>query len=212
MLLVAVCMWQLGKSTPALYRVKRYRREPGARVGRVYLHTAEVDVDSAGFDEFYRATARRLMQYAYGMCGDLGLAEELTQEAYIRAWQRWGRIAGYEHAESWLRLVVTRLCTDRWRRLGMRHRVLAELRPPGHAPPPSEDGVLLTAALRRLPVPQRRVLGLHYLMDMPVAQIAVETGVAIGTVKSQLARGRARLAEVLDGQATTAGTEHSDVR
>src|SRR5262245_33333566 len=132
------------------------------------------------------------------MCGDLGVAQDLAQEAYIRAWQHWRRVRRYEHPESWLRLVATRLCTDRWRWLGVRRRGQAELRPPDPAPPPSEDSVLLTAALRRVPPAQRRALVLHYLMDMPVADIAAETGTSVGAVKAHLSRGRTRLAAVLN--------------
>ena len=70
------------------------------------------------FEAFYRATCRRLIRFAYGLTGDSGVAQDLVQEAYARAWQRRGRLAGYEDAEAWLRLIVTRLATDRWRRLG----------------------------------------------------------------------------------------------
>src|SRR5436190_19270670 len=119
------------------------------------------DVD--GFDAFYRGTARRLLGYAYGLTGDPVEAQDLVQEAYARAWQRWDRVSGYADVEAWLRLVVTRLGTDRWRRLGVRRRAAAGHRPPPPAAPPSEDTVMLVAALRTLPVPQRRALALHYL-------------------------------------------------
>lgn len=154
-------------------------------------------MDSDGFDEFYWATSHRLLKYAFAMSGDLGAAQDLTQEAYVRAWQSWSRISRYEHAESWLRLVVTRLATDRWRRLGARRRAEARSGAPGPAPPPSDDGLLLATALRRLPPGERRALALHYLMDLSIAAIAAETGVPVGTVKSWLSRGRANLAAVL---------------
>jgi RNA polymerase sigma factor (sigma-70 family) len=57
--------------------------------------------------------------------------------------------------------------------------------------------VLLVGALRTLPVPQRRALVLHYLLDRSVAEIAGETGASVNTVKSWLSRGRAALAAVL---------------
>jgi RNA polymerase sigma-70 factor, ECF subfamily len=160
--------------------------------------------DADGFDEFYRGTSRRLLRYAYGLTGDLGDAQDIVQEVYIRAWQRWRRLAGYSSAESWLRLVATRLVTDRWRRLGVRRAAAAVLGvgTPAVAPvpPPAEETMVLMAAMRCLPVDQRRALALHYLLDMPVADVAVETGVPIGTVKSWLSRGRAALAERLAGK------------
>ncbi len=151
---------------------------------------------SAEFDELYRATNRRLLQYAYAMTGDLAAAQDITQEAYIRAWRNWSQVESYERADVWLRTVVTRLVTDRWRRLRTSHRHAAAQRA-GSVPAPSEDSVMLVAALRRLPVPQRRAICLHYLLDMSIADVAVESGVAEGTVKSWLSRGRTALAEIL---------------
>lgn len=155
--------------------------------------------DADGFDEFYRATSARMLRYGYALTGDLPEAQDLVQEAYVRAWQRWRRLAGYDHTEGWVRLVLTRLATDSWRRLRNRRLALRRAGPPGDIPPPSEDTVLLVGALRRLPTAQRRAVALHYLCDMSVAEIAVETGTSPGTVKSWLSRGRAGLAAVLDG-------------
>jgi RNA polymerase sigma-70 factor (ECF subfamily) len=119
-----------------------------------------------------------------------------VQEAYARAWQRWRRLAGYENPEAWLRLVVNRLATDRWRRLGVRRDRSAGAAAP-HAPPPSEDTVLLVRAMQTLPVAHRRALALYYLLDRSVGEIAAETGASTGTVKSWLSRGRAGLAAAL---------------
>ncbi|GAB3855284.1 SigE family RNA polymerase sigma factor [Dactylosporangium cerinum] len=153
----------------------------------------------AAYDEFYRGTSRRTMRYAFGLTGDLGDAQDLTQEAYVRAWQRWSRLRDYESAEAWLRTVIYRLATDRWRHLAVRRLFTAKAPPGGVAPAPSEDTLLVVAMLRKLPPAQRRALVLHYLLDRPVEEIAVETGVAVGTVKSWLSRGRAALALVMEG-------------
>ncbi|BCJ42464.1 RNA polymerase sigma24 factor [Actinoplanes ianthinogenes] len=149
------------------------------------------------FDGFYRDTSRRLMRYAYGLTGDPGEAQDLVQEAYARAWQRWRHVSGYEDPEAWLRLVVNRLSTDRWRRLFVRRSHAAAERPRPPVAPPTEDTVLLVRALRTLPVTHRNALALHYLLDRSVAEIAVETGASVGTVKSWLSRGRAGLATAL---------------
>ena len=154
--------------------------------------------DADGFDEFYRATSARMLRYGYALTSDLAEAQDLVQEAYVRAWQRWRRLAGYDHTEGWVRLVLTRLATDSWRRQRNRRLALRRAGPPNDVAPPSEDTVLLVAAMRRLPTAQRRAVALHYLCDMSVAEIAVETGSSLGTVKSWLSRGRAGLAAVLD--------------
>lgn len=160
------------------------------------------------FDAFYRDTSRRLLRYAYGLTGDPGEAQDLVQEAYARAWQRRNRLTGYEDPEAWLRLVVNRLSTDRWRRLSVRRARAASEPPLPPAPPPSEDVVLLVRAMRTLPAAHRQALALHYLLDRSVAEIAAETGASTGTVKSWLSRGRAGLAAALG----TDETEREEAR
>ena len=160
--------------------------------------------DSSDFDRFYEETSQRVLRYGYALTGDLAEAQDLTQEAYIRAWQRWGKLAGYDSAEAWVRLVLARLATDRWRRLRSRRKALQLAGPPDPARPPSEDTVLLVRALRLLPARQRQVIALHYICDMSVAGIAVEIGAAAGSVKVWLSRGRAALAAQLDDSTTEA--------
>jgi len=168
--------------------------------------------DARSFDEFYRATSRRLMHFAYAMTGDLATAQDLTQDAYMRAWRHWQHVGGLDRPESWLRLVVTRLATDRWRRL----RVATRLMPRRSlvTPAPSEDSVLVAAALRSLPPAQRRAISLYYLLDLSIAEIATESNVSQGTVKSWLSRGRKALAGILSPEmfetSSTPGQEQSD--
>jgi RNA polymerase sigma-70 factor (ECF subfamily) len=166
--------------------------------------------DPDDFDAFYRGSARRLLRYAYGLSADAVEAQDLVQEAYARAWQHWSKVRGYDDAEAWLRLVVTRLATDRWRRLGVRRAAAAAYRPPPPAQPPSEDVVVLVAALRKLPAAHCRALALHYLLDRSVEEIARETGASLGTVKSWLSRGRDRLAAVLGEPLTGASMGGTD--
>ncbi|MDG4794869.1 SigE family RNA polymerase sigma factor [Micromonospora sp. WMMD1082] len=154
--------------------------------------------DAEGFDEFYRGTSGRLLRYGYALTGDLAEAQDIVQEAYVRAWQRWRKLASYDSTESWVRLVVARLATDRWRRMRSQRVALRRAGPPDHVAAPSDDTVLLVGALRRLPPVQRQAIALYYLCDMSVAEIAAETDAPPGTVKSWLSRGRAGLAAVLD--------------
>jgi RNA polymerase sigma-70 factor (ECF subfamily) len=154
--------------------------------------------DAESFDEFYRATSRRMLRYGYALTGDLAEAQDIVQEAYVRAWQRWRRVSGYDHPDRWVRLVISRLATDRWRQVRSARLAVRRDGPAEPVAPPNEDTVLLVRALRELPAIHRRALALHYLCDVSVADIASETDVAIGTVKSWLSRGRAALAVVLE--------------
>jgi DNA-directed RNA polymerase specialized sigma24 family protein len=83
-------------------------------------------------------------------------AQDVTQEAYARARQRWRQVSGYDNIEAWLRLVVNRLVQDWWRQLRVRSRT--RLEPPAPLPAPFEDTVMLAAALR---VVSARVLAGH---------------------------------------------------
>lgn len=151
-----------------------------------------------GFDECYRSTSRRLLSYAYALTGDWAHAQDLVQEAYLRAWRQWSRLTEYEDVEAWLRLVVSRLATDAWRRLARWRKVLRLSHPLEETiAGPSEQTVLLTKALSALPQGQRQAIAMHYLMDLSVTHIAQELGTSPNTVKSWLSRGRAALAAAL---------------
>ena len=153
--------------------------------------------DAGAYDDFYRSTSQRLLRYCYALTGELGEAQDVAQETYMRAWRHWGEVSGHPAPEAWLRLTASRLATDRWRRLAGLRRAITRSGPVAEVQPPSDDAVALTAALRNIPADQRRVLAMHYLLDLPVTEIALEVGVPAGTVKSWLSRGRTALAAEL---------------
>ncbi|GAB3954165.1 SigE family RNA polymerase sigma factor [Micromonospora vulcania] len=142
--------------------------------------------DAQSFDDFYRSTGRRMARYGYAVTGDHTEAQDLVQEAYARAWRQWGRLSAHPAPEAWLRLVVSRLAADRWRRLRSMRAALRLAGPPPAVPGPSEDSVLLVGAPRQVPATHRQALALHYLFDMSVEEIAQEVGAPVGTVKSWL--------------------------
>jgi len=156
------------------------------------------------FDAFYAATARRVVHAVYAFCGDLAEAQDLAQEAYARAWQRWSSVSAYDSPEAWVRNVAWRLAANRWRRLRRWPRARARLGAAPSTDGPTPDRVAVMEALRRLPPAQRRVVVLRYLCDMRVADIATSAEMPEGTVKVYLARARAKLAALLrdvDGEA-----------
>jgi RNA polymerase sigma-70 factor (ECF subfamily) len=158
---------------------------------------AGIVADTEGFEEFYVATAGRLLGQLLPVTGDLHEAEEVVQEAFARASTRWARLRDYELPEAWVRRVAMNLAADRHRR---RHRHLAALRrvgPPAPAPPVSVEALALLHVLGTLPIRQRQAIVLHYLADLPVEEVAATLGARAGTVKSWLARGRRALAASL---------------
>lgn len=153
--------------------------------------------DEASFDAFYTASRTRLTHQMYAMTGNVHDAQECVQEAYARAWQRWGQVSTYDDPEAWVRTVAWRIAVNRWRKA--RNRVAAMVRhgAPEPVAEPSIDNVALVAALRQIPEAQRRAIVLHHLCGLSVEDVAHETGAPSGTVKARLTRGRAALAAIL---------------
>ena len=153
--------------------------------------------DIAGFDEFYQGSRQRLLGYVFLLTGDLAEAQDVVQEAYMRAWQHWSTIDRYDDLEAWMRVVANRIAVSRWRRVRGRARAYLRHGAAGPVPAPSLDTVAVVEALRRLPTEQRVAIALHHLLGMPVADVAREVGAPVGTVKARLHRGRAALAGLL---------------
>ncbi|MER7457104.1 SigE family RNA polymerase sigma factor [Micromonospora sp. NPDC126480] len=153
------------------------------------------DVD--GFDDFYRGSRQRLLGFVYVLTGDLAEAQDAVQEAYVRAWQRWPAVSGYDDPEAWVRVVASRIAVSRWRSLRSRARAYLRHGAVESVPGPGIETVEVVEALRRLPEAQRIAIALHYLVGMPVAEVARETDAPVGTVKARLSRGRAALADLL---------------
>jgi RNA polymerase sigma-70 factor (ECF subfamily) len=155
--------------------------------------------ESAEFDAFYVGAVRRVALYLYAACGDRGEAQDIAQEAFARAWQHWSKVAVYDDPEAWVRTVAWRLMINRWRGLRRWLGARARMGPPVEVTgSPSPDRVAIVEALLQLPKAQRQVVALHYLLDMPVNEIAASTGTPAGTVKARLSRARTALARLLD--------------
>ena len=125
---------------------------------------------------------------AYALSGSRSTAEDLAQEAFLAAHRAWDRVSTYENPGAWVRRVVANLSVSAFRRrlaeakafarigLGERHH-LPEL--------PSGDAEFWEA-VRSLPRRQSQVVALHYLEDLPVAEVAAVLDIAPGTVKKHL--------------------------
>lgn len=153
---------------------------------------------SALFDNHYSS----LKGLAYVMLGDGSAAEEVAQDAFVKAFSFWSRFKDIENPEAYLRKIVINLCRSRLRRTGIEHRVNAVVhRAAATTVEPSPDPSLdLWAAVKQLPERQRAAIVLRYLEDLPEAEIAVLLDCSIGTVKSQLFKARRKLGIVLDPQ------------
>ncbi|MFI0453990.1 SigE family RNA polymerase sigma factor [Actinomadura sp. 6N118] len=155
------------------------------------------------FEEFYAHAVRRLIGQLFLVTGDLREAEDVVQEAFVRAWGARRKLDREGSPEAWVRLTATRLAISRWRR--RTRSVEAWLRVGSSlssaataASEPGPDAVAVARALRSLPARRRLAVVLFYVCDLPVEQVAAEAGMSAGTVKTHLSRGRRALAPLLD--------------
>jgi RNA polymerase sigma-70 factor, ECF subfamily len=153
--------------------------------------------DTDGFACFYAAEYSGTLRVAYALCGSWPVAEEVTQEAFLRALGRWGEVSGMARADAWVRRVACNLATSRLRRVGAEARALARLarrRPDQVDTPLAGSSDRFWSLVRGLPRRQAQIVALHYAEDRSVADIATTLDLAEGTVKAHLHAARRRLA------------------
>ena len=162
----------------------------------------------ADFPGFYRAHVGRVYALCLRMTGDAAAAAELTQDAFVRAWERRDTFGGRSAPGTWLHrltvnVVLEHLRADR-RRLARVEPAgdalddLAAVTPSAASPDAGLARLDLDAALPRLAPGARLVFVLHDVAGYGHEEIAQLTGLAAGTVRTQLHRARRRLARLLD--------------
>lgn len=162
-------------------------------------------VTDASFSAFFAANHDAVFGALAVTVGDADLAAEATAEAMARAFQRWSSIDPTLNPAGWVYRVGLNWATSRWRR---RRREVLSVDPGTHPQrldrgggrPEAVGDPALRAALLGLPVEQRAVVVLRFLLDWSEADTAEALGVAVGTVKSRTSRALSRLADELGEQ------------
>lgn len=151
------------------------------------------------FEETYARTYPAVVRSAWTICRDRARAEELAQEAFVRAYRRWPKLAECGYLEPWLHRAAMNLALTHVRRAG-RGRVLEAF---GLAPllsdAPERGGHAVADMLRKLPQRQRQAVFLRVVADLPETEVAALMGCTTGTVKVHKKRGLDRLRELLEG-------------
>lgn len=152
------------------------------------------------FAEFVTARSPALHRAAYLMVGDASLAQDLVQEALVKTYAAWPRLRAKHNAEAYCRKAITTTAITWFRRRSWQERPTEHLPHVGDVPA-HDDGVAqsqwLWDGLQRLPVRQRAAIVLRYYEDLTEAQTAEAMGCAVGTVKSQVSAGIAKLRDHL---------------
>jgi len=155
-----------------------------------------------------RATA--LKRHAFLLCGNEAEAEDLVQDALVRAFSRPLRAPRLDEAEAYVRVIIANRFIDLARRRTPRQRAVARLSLSRSAmPDPADDVALrtdLAAALSALTPRQRACVVLYYYDDLSVGQVARALNCGEGTVKRTLHDARS----VLQGHFSAAGTQGGD--
>jgi RNA polymerase sigma-70 factor, ECF subfamily len=152
--------------------------------------------DAEAFERLYRRHVARIHTLARRMVGD-DMADEVTQDVFVRAWEKLDRFAGRSSFGTWLYRLAINVCLGRREEAGRRaHRfggdVAAVDRAAGRRVEPGH-GVDLERALRRLPAGAREVFVLHDIEGYKHREIGEILGIAVGTSKSQLHEARMTL-------------------
>jgi RNA polymerase sigma-70 factor (ECF subfamily) len=188
------------------FRVSRGRQSPVADTDPAdeLLLSRHVDGDADAFGELVRRHRDRLWAIALRTLGDPEEAADAVQDALISAFRRAHTFRGDAAVTTWLHRIVVNACLDRVRRRQVRPTVpLADQETegapggvlatsPDHAPE-GELRLEVAVALAQLPFEQRAALVLVDMQGYSVEDAARILDVAVGTIKSRCARGRARL-------------------
>jgi RNA polymerase sigma-70 factor (ECF subfamily) len=158
--------------------------------------------DFTAFEGLYNAHLHGVYAICMRMTANPARAEDLTQETFVRAWQRLGQFRGEGGLAGWLRRMAINVVLGDSRATARRHR--RETEAESTAPFPAtvrnaEPGgsIDLEQAIAKLPTRARHVFVLHDIEGYRHDEIAQTLNVAVGTSKAQLHRARKLLREAL---------------
>jgi len=158
--------------------------------------------DVEAFEELYRKSVGRVYGLCLRMCGNQSLAEELTQEAFVRAWQKLPSFRGDSAFSTWMHRLTVNVVLGHQRSAGRRqareNAAGEEWYSDGNVTR-ERPGVAmdLERAIARLPKRARTVFVLHDVEGYKHSEISEVAGMAVGTSKAQLSRARHLLRKAL---------------
>jgi RNA polymerase sigma-70 factor, ECF subfamily len=158
------------------------------------------DVDA--FEMVYRAHATAIHALCLRMSGDRAVARDLVQDVFVRAWERLPSFRGQSSLATWLHRLAVNVVLEKWR--SAKRDALRMIDDPDgvafDAPMVQTDldsAMEIEGAMARLPAGARAVFVLHEIEGYSHEEIAVMTGIAPGTARTQLFRARRALAKML---------------
>jgi RNA polymerase sigma-70 factor (ECF subfamily) len=171
--------------------------------------------DSLSVEAAWRSHRAYLVNLAYQMLGDVGAAEDVAQEAFLRL----SRASQVDDVRAWLTVVAGRLCLDQLRSARARHEQpdeswaldvtrSAELDPADRVTLDDEVHTALLEVLRRLSPGERVAFVLHDVFQMPFEEIAETVGRPVGTCRQLARRARAKFSDASPRLSDVSAVEH----
>lgn len=186
-----------------------------SNVEDIQIVSQVLEGDTGAFSALVQRHHERVYRTAYSLVGDLDEADDLAQEAFIKAFRALRRFRGQSRFSTWLHRIAVNCCLDYLQSKHRRNFVsLDDYRENWHAPriwmgraknadvrvERRELQEILERALGELPEAYRVTFVLREIEGLTYEEIAKSLGCSIGTVKSRLFRGRAKLREILQVQ------------
>ena len=178
---------------------------------------AGIAISPIDFTTFMRNYQDMVYTTAVRLLGNETQAEDIAQEVFLKAYERWDNLSGSPTAGGWLKTVTTNLSINHIQRYRKRWRFFSEItrrgdddsgedQPVEFAAPDnfledlsqSDRRAWVERALERLPDHQRVPIVLYHFQDVPYDEIARRLGVSLSKVKTDIMRGREALAKVLE--------------
>jgi RNA polymerase sigma-70 factor (ECF subfamily) len=173
---------------------------PPAPSADAALVAAAAAGSSGAFARLVERHQQALRAFLRRVCRDWALADDLAQETFLTAWSRLGGLSSDANVGAWLCGIAYRKHLTHLRGASRSARREADWRQiaSGDARPNLDDRLTLGAAMTDLPAEQRACVALCLAAEFSHAEAAAALGLPLGTVKSHVARGRARLLSALE--------------
>jgi RNA polymerase sigma-70 factor (ECF subfamily) len=155
--------------------------------------------EAAAFEDFFESNRRAVFGAMCLVTGNRSEAEEITQDAFLKVWERWDRIATLDDPTAYLFRVAMNQFRNRLRRAGVAAR--KALTPPATDDLEAvEDRDEAVRWLRPLPPRQRAAIVLTIYLDYSSSEAARLLGIRASTVRALAAQGRAGVRHALEEQ------------
>ena len=159
--------------------------------------------DADAFAALVERRLERTLRTARAILGNEADARDATQDAFLSAWTNLARLRDPQRFDAWLQRTLVNRCKDILRARRRSREIVLDPQDwkGGDQTADALDRTSVLKAFDRLPVQDRHILVLHHLHDLPLADVAAELRIPVGTAKSRLHAARRALERALEAEA-----------